>query len=68
MSGPMSLQPHPGPQSERELEQVGFTRDEIDRLRRLREMYPFVEYVDSRRQWHRLRFVKWLYTQGQIQK
>ncbi len=68
MSGQMSLQPHVGTQSERELEQVGFTREEIDRLRRLREMYPFVEYVDSRSQWHRLRFVKWLYTQGQIQK
>ncbi|MGA7670793.1 MAG: hypothetical protein WBW04_10260 [Nitrolancea sp.] len=68
MSGPMSVQPHRGVQAEDDLEQAGFTKEEIDRLRRLREMYPFIEYVDSRRQWHRLRFVKWLYTQGQIQK
>ncbi len=68
MSGPMFLQPHLGAQAEDELEQAGFTKEEIDRLHRLREMYPFIEYVDSRRQWHRLRFVKWLYTEGQIQK
>jgi hypothetical protein len=68
MSGLMPVQPHLGAQADDELQQAGFTNEEIDRLRRLREMYPYLEYVDSRRQWHRLRFVKWLYTQGQIQK
>jgi hypothetical protein len=68
MAGPMSVSPRAGDLSDVALEQAGFTREEIDRLRRLRDMYPFIEYVDSRRQWERLSFVKWLYTQGQIQK
>lgn len=69
MAGPMSVSPRAGDtMSDEALEQAGFTRDEIDRLRSLREMYPFIEYVDSRRQWERLSFVKWLYNQGQIKK
>jgi hypothetical protein len=54
--------------TETALEDQEFSRDEIDRLSHLREMYPYIEYTDSRRQWHRLRFVKWLYSQGQIKK
>lgn len=68
MSGPMSVQPRPNAPAEDALDQAGFSREEISRLRRLRDMYPYIEYVDSRNQWHRLRFVKWLYTQGQLQK
>lgn len=68
MSGPLSVSPHPNDMTELTLEQEGFSREEIARLRDLREMYPYVEYVDSRREWHRLRFVKWLYLRGQIEK
>lgn len=68
MTGPMSVRPRLTAPAEDTLDQVGFSREEIDRLRRLRDMYPYIEYVDSPSQWHRLRFVKWLYTQGQIQK
>ena len=68
MTGPMSVRPHLNAPAEDALDQAGFSREEIERLRRLRDMYPYIEYVDSRSQWHRLRFVKWLYTQGQIQK
>lgn len=67
MAGPMSVSPRPGDMPELTLEEAGFTRVEIERLRRLRETYPYIEYVDSRRQWHRLRFVKWLYHQGQLE-
>ena len=45
-----------------------FSPEEIERLRHLRETYPYIEYTDSPRQWQRLRFVKWLYSQGQLQK
>ena len=68
MTGPLPVQPRLDAPAEDALDQVGFSREEIERLRRLRDMYPYIEYVDSRSQWHRLRFVKWLYTQGQIQK
>jgi len=68
MTGPMSVRPRLNAPAEDALDQAGFSREEIDHLRRLRDMYPYIEYVDSRSQWHRLRFVKWLYTQGQIQK
>jgi hypothetical protein len=64
----MSVQPRLDAPAEDALDQAGFSREEIERLRRLRDMYPYIEYVDSRSEWHRLRFVKWLYTQGQIQK
>jgi hypothetical protein len=66
MSGPMSVFPHPSNMTELELERAGFSRDEIRRLRDIREAYPYIEYVDSRREWHRLRFVRWLYQEGQI--
>lgn len=68
MAGPMSVSPRSGDMSETALEQAGLTQQEIERLRHLREMYPYIEYVDSHHQWHRLRFVKWLYNQGQLKR
>lgn len=68
MAGPMSASPRPGETPDPTLEEAGLSREEIERLRRLREIYPYVEYVDSPRQWHRLRFVKWLYHKGEISK
>jgi hypothetical protein len=66
MSGPMSVYPRRDEVTETELRREGFSEEAIGQLRGMREMYPYVEYVDSRREWHRLRFVKWLYHQGQI--
>ena len=66
MAGPKWMAPGRTKVTELNLEQSGFTEAEIARLRDLREMYPYIEYVDSRRQWHRLRFVKWLYLRGDI--
>jgi hypothetical protein len=66
MTGPTSVSPRPEDQAEWSLEQSGFTKEQIARLRELRDMYPYIEYMDSRRQWHRLRFVKWLYARGAI--
>ena len=31
-------------------------------------MYPYIEYIDSQREWHRLQFVKWLYLKGHIEQ
>lgn len=67
MAGPMSLSPRPHEMQELTLEQAGFTQEQIQRLRDVREMYPYIEYIDSRREWHRLKFVKWLYTKGRIE-
>jgi hypothetical protein len=66
MTGPMSVYPRPDEVTEENLREAGFTDEQITHLQTMREMYPFIEYVDSRREWHRLRFVKWLYHQGQI--
>jgi hypothetical protein len=66
MSGHMSVFPRPDEVTESELREAGFNDEQIEQLRNMREMYPYIEYVDSRREWHRLRFVKWLYHQGQI--
>lgn len=68
MPGPLSVSPRPNDVSEATLKQDGFSSEEIARLRELRDTYPFVEFVDSRREWHRLRFVKWLYMQGEIKQ
>jgi hypothetical protein len=66
MSGPMSVYPRPDEVTENELREAGFDDEQIEQLRSMRDMYPYIEYVDSRKEWHRLRFVKWLYHQGQI--
>lgn len=68
MATPMSLSPRPSEMQEWTLEQAGFTQEQIQRLRDVREMYPYIEYIDSRREWHRLRFVKWLYLKGHIEQ
>lgn len=66
MTGQMSVYPRPDEVTEDELREAGFDDAEISHLKSMREMYPYIEYVDSRREWHRLRFVKWLYHKGQI--
>jgi hypothetical protein len=45
-----------------ELEQLGFTPDQIARLTALREVYPLIEMVDSAEQLQRLVFLRWLHT------
>ncbi|TVR72356.1 MAG: hypothetical protein EA415_09985 [Sphaerobacteraceae bacterium] len=66
MSGQKSVYPRPDDVTEETLRESGFSDDQISQLQQMREMYPFIEYVDSRREWHRLRFVKWLYHKGEI--
>ena len=39
---------------------AGFTVGEIDRLEALRAIYPYVEFLDSRQELERLRFMKWM--------
>jgi hypothetical protein len=51
-----------------DLLEVGFTPDEIEQLRELKREYPFVEYVDSGRQWQRLQFLKWRYENGDLRR
>jgi hypothetical protein len=45
-----------------ELEQLGFTPEQIARLTALREVYPLIEMVDSAEQLQRLVFLRWLHT------
>jgi hypothetical protein len=46
------------------LQQAGFTMEEIDRLDELRQSYPVIETVDSRRELQWLRFLRWCYVTG----
>ena len=68
MAGSLSVPPQSPEVTEQTLSEEGFDPEEIARLRELRDMYPYVEYVDSRSEWHRLRFVKWLYSQGEFKR
>ena len=68
MVGQMSTAARVSEVTESELDLSQFTQHELEQLRRLRENYPYIEYTDSRRQWHRLRFAKWLYSQGQLEQ
>jgi len=45
----------------RDLECLGFTTEQIERLLELRAAYPLVEFVDSREELMRLMFLKWLH-------
>jgi hypothetical protein len=42
-----------------DLEAMGFTREQIERLVELREAYPYIEHFDSAEEWRRLQFLKW---------
>lgn len=43
-----------------ELEREGFSEEQIRTLESLQQQYPVVEFLDSRQEWHRLAFMKWL--------
>jgi hypothetical protein len=48
------------------LQQAGFTLEEIVRLDELRQSYPVIETVDSRRELQWLKFMRWCYVTGHI--
>lgn len=39
---------------------AGLSVAEIERLEKLRGVYPYMEFLDSRQQLQRLRFMKWM--------
>lgn len=49
-----------------DLEVEGLTEREIGRLVRLRERYPYSEFVGSGVEWNRLLFLKWLHERGRF--
>lgn len=40
----------------------GFTEEQIQVYDDLREQYPYIEFLDSQREWNHLVFMKWLIT------
>lgn len=66
MQGSLALQPDR--EVTAELTRAGFSPEEAERLRELKREYPFVEYVDSGRQWQRLLFLKWRYEHGDLKR
>lgn len=51
-----------------DLLEVGFTEEQIEMLNALKSAYPFIEYVDTAKQWRRLEFLKWRFNQGDLQR
>ncbi len=49
------------------LKENGLDDEVIDRLERLREKYPFAEFLDSDAEWQRLVFLKWLRDSGRFE-
>lgn len=47
---------------------AGFTVEQVERLSALKNAYPFIEYVDTAKQWQRLEFLKWRFMQGDLQR
>ncbi len=63
-----SLSARPEPILVEDLVNAGFTTEQVEALKALKLAYPFVEYVDSAKQWRRLQFLKWRYQHGDLQR
>ena len=51
----------------RQLEQVGFSREQITGLVRVKSLYQRGAYDDANPEHNRQAFVRWLYLQGRLQ-
>ena len=51
----------------RNLERVGFSREQITRLLRIKERYQQGAYQEATPEQRRLKFVRWLYQNGRLQ-
>ena len=49
-----------------DMEQLGFSAEQITRLDQLRACYPHLEFTDSIEEWRRLNFLKWRHTTGRV--
>lgn len=49
--------------SRQDLLDQGFDAEQLEKLIELRDRYPFIEFLDSRQEWNRLAFLKWLVEQ-----
>jgi hypothetical protein len=62
MSGALA---NPNPQVTRDdLKAAGLSDEQIERCEELRAQYPYIEFLGSRKELERLKFVKWLHSQG----
>ncbi len=51
----------------RQLEQVGFSHEQIAGLLRIKALYRRGAYYEATPEYRRLEFVRWLYLQGRLQ-
>lgn len=66
--GAASLSPQTVEVTAEDLVEAGFTIEQVELLTALKSAYPFIEYVDTAKQWQRLGFLKWRYQQGDLQR
>lgn len=51
----------------RQLEQMGFSHEQITSLLRIKALYRRGVYYEATPEYRRLEFVRWLYLQGRLQ-
>lgn len=66
--GAASLSPRTSEVTADDLVAAGFTAEQILSLTALKNAYPFIEYVDTAKQWRRLEFLKWRFVRGDLQR
>lgn len=49
-----------------EMEQNGFSAEQITRLDQLRACYPYLEFTSTVEEWRRLNFLKWRHSTGRV--
>lgn len=64
--GAASLSPGTRGVTEQDLLNMEFSTEQVERLSALRRAYPFIEYVDTAKEWRHLEFLKWRFDTGRI--
>ena len=54
------------PRAEAQLLEIGFTREQVARLKELRQHHPMIEFTRSQRELNELIFLRWRYRTGRI--
>lgn len=54
------LKPNQSSVTRNDLQELGFSDAQIDNFEALRSMYPYIEFFESRQEWQRVQFMKWM--------
>jgi hypothetical protein len=60
------LNPNQSSVSRNDLLDLGFSDTQINHFESLRAMYPYIEFFDSRQEWQRVQFMKWMVSREMV--